>query len=407
MRGKFKAAMAAGLAAALLAPMAQAQDQGQAPAANETRAPNGKGQAPVFAGQTRAPVDAKGVAYKATPWAKGLDHPWALAFLPDGRALVTERPGRLRYVAKDGALSEPISGVPAVVAKQQGGLLDVALDPKFAANHRIYLTYLEPRDGDGSGISIARAELAGQALSNLKVIFRAEPAQADPKNMGSRLVFAPDGTLFASIGDRFESKDQAQALDSDLGKIIHIDTEGRPAKGNPFIGKAGAKPEIWSYGHRNPEALALNPRTGALWDVEHGAKGGDEINVALKGKNYGWPVITYGIDYSGAPIGDGITQKAGMEQPLYYWDPVIAPSGMMFYTGDKFPAWKGSLFVGGLQAQAVVRLTLNGDKVVGEERLLKEKNIFTRIRDVRQGPDGLIYVLNDSTTGVIYRLSPQ
>jgi glucose/arabinose dehydrogenase len=383
------------------------QAQAQAPAANETRPPNGKGQTPVFAGQTRAPVDAKGVAYVATPWAKGLDHPWALAFLPDGRALVTERPGRLRYVAKDGALSEPISGVPAVVAKQQGGLLDVALDPKFAANHRIYLTYLEPRDGSGSGIAVARAELAGQALANLKVIFRAEPAQDDPKNMGSRLVFAPDGTLFASIGDRFESMAQAQDLGSDLGKIIHIDTEGRPAKGNPFIGKAGAKPEIWSYGHRNPEALALNPRTGALWDVEHGAKGGDEVNVDVKGKNYGWPVITYGIDYSGKLIGDGITQKAGMEQPLYYWDPVIAPSGMMFYTGDKFPAWKGSLFVGGLQAQAVVRLTLNGDKIVGEERLLKEKNIFTRVRDVRQGPDGLIYVLNDSTTGVIYRLSPQ
>jgi glucose/arabinose dehydrogenase len=402
---KLRAVAVAGLALALAAPLAAAQPLPPT-SANEMRPPNGKGQRSAFPGQTRAPVDAKGVAYSVTPWATGLERPWALAFLPDGRGLVTERPGRLRYVDKEGRLSAPIGGVPAVVAEQQGGLLDVALDPKFAANRRIYLTYLEPRAGGLSGIAVARAELNGPALGNLKVIFRAEPAQADPKNIGSRIAFAADGTMFVSIGDRFESMAQAQDLGSDLGKIIRIDTDGRPARGNPFVGRTGARPEIWSYGHRNPEALAIDPHTGALWEVEHGARGGDEVDIAAKGRNYGWPVITYGIDYSGAPIGAGITQKTGLEQPLYYWDPVIAPSGMMFYTADKFPAWKSSLFVGGLQAQALVRLALNGDRVVGEERLLKEKQIYQRIRDVRQGPDGLIYVLTDASAGVIYRLSP-
>ncbi len=370
----------------------------------ETRAPNGKGQTPAFPGQTRITEQKLGVSFGVTTFTRGLQSPWGLVFLPDGRGLVTEKPGRLRYVGIDGAVSAPITGVPAVYASGQAGLLDVALDPAFATNKRIYLSYLETRAG-GQNIAVARAELNGGALANVTVIFHAVQTQPGGTNIGSRLVFAPDGTLFVSVGDRFNPKERAQDLSVDSGKIIRITTDGAPAPGNPFIGRAGARPEIWSYGHRNPEGMALNPATHLLWDVEHGARGGDEINIPAAGKNYGWPVITYGIDYSGAPIGAGITQQAGLEQPIYYWDPVIAPSGMLFYTGEKFPAWKNSLFIGGLGAQALVRLSLNGDKVVGEEHLLIDQH--ERIRDVRQGPDGLIYVLTDNDDGRILRLSPR
>jgi glucose/arabinose dehydrogenase len=391
-------AIAATALAACSPPASHAQDT-KAPW--NAAPPNGRGQKPAFAGQTRAPFRTANVAYDVVTIAT-LDSPWGLQFLPDGRMLVTQKGGQLLYVTADGK-TQAISGVPAVVARGQSGLLDVALDPAFARNHRIYLSYLESRGG-GYDIAVSRGELDGNALNNVTAIFHAEQISGSTTNVGSRLAFARDGTLFVSVGDRFNPRDKAQDLSVDSGKIIRITTDGKPPADNPFVGKPGARPEIWSYGHRNPEAMAINPRTGVLWDVEHGARGGDEINIPQKGKNYGWPVITYGIDYSGAPIGEG-TQKAGLEQPIYYWDPVIAPSGMMFYTGDKFPAWKGSLFVGGLQAQALVRLTLDGDKVVGEERLLPDHGVKERIRDVRQGPDGLIYVLTDG--GRLIKLVPR
>ena len=373
----------------------------------ETQPPNGKGQSPAFPGQTRAPLRTTKTAFEVQTVASGLENPWCLAFLSDGRLLVTERPGRLRLVEKGGALSPPVEGLPAVEAKEQGGLLDLALDPAFDRNHLIYFTYLEPRP-KGSGIAVARGKLiqAGgkPRLEAVKVIFRAEPGVEDDKNVGSRLVFAPDGNLFVTIGDRFKTRDKAQTLDNDLGKVVRITPEGGVPPANPFVNRPGARPEIWSYGHRNPEAAAINPKTDRLWVIEHGAKGGDELNIPQGGKNYGWPVITYGVDYSGAPIGEG-TQKPGMEQPAYYWDPVIAPSGMAFYEGEKFPAWKGSLFVGSLRGRHLARLTLNGDRVVGEERLLVD--LGERIRDVRVGPDGLIYLLTDNPKGRILRLAPK
>ena len=368
----------------------------------ETEAPNARGQSPAFVGQTRIAEQKLGVVFTVETAAQGLEHPWGLAFLPDGRMLVTERPGRLRYVARDGTLSAPITGVPEVVDQGQAGLLDIALDPTFAANRRIYFSYVEPRPG-GASVAIARAELDGEKLANLTVIFRAEPVSRPGTNYGSRLVFAPDGTLFASMGDRIKAR--AQDLSADNGKIIRITTDGAPAPGNPFIGSSGARPDIWSIGHRNPQGMAINPKTGELWNIEHGARGGDEINIPRAGKNYGWPVITYGIDYTGLPIGRGITAKAGMEQPLYYWDPVIAPSGLMFYTGEQFPAWKGSLFIGGMGAQALVRVSLDGERITGEEHLLKD--LAERIREVQQGPDGLVYLLTDSAEGRILKLVPR
>jgi len=336
-----------GLALALAA--CGASVQGQPTNSVEKRGPNARGQMPAFPGQTRIAEQKLGVAFNVVTFARGLEDPWGLQFLPDGRMLVTEKPGRLRYVAMDGSLSAPITGVPAVYASGQAGLLDVALDPDFSANHRIYLSYLEARAGSNN-IAVARGDLIGPALTNVTVIFHAVQTQGGGTNIGSRLVFARDGTLFVSVGDRFNPREKAQDLSVDSGKIIRITTDGAAPADNPFVGQAGARPEIWSYGHRNPQGMAINPRTGVLWDVEHGARGGDEINIPGRGKNYGWPVITYGIDYSGFPIGAGITAREGLEQPIYYWDPVIAPSGMMFYTGEKFPAWKSSVFVGGMGA---------------------------------------------------------
>ena len=370
----------------------------------ESRKADGAGQKPAMAGQTRAPMMSAGVAFDVKTVASGLDTPWGLAFLPDGRLLVTERPGRLRIVRKNGTLSAPLTGVPKVEAEAQGGLLDVALEPDFATSRRVFLTFLEPRAG-GSGIAVARGVLGESGLSDVKIIFHAEPGFDDDKNLGSRLVFAPDGALFVTIGDRFSAKEQAQDLNSDIGKVLRITQDGAPAPGNPFIGKAGARPEIWSYGHRNPEAAAIQPGTGRLWTIEHGPQGGDEINIPMAGKNYGWPVITYGIDYNGEPIGAGITAQAGLEQPLYYWDPVIAPSGMAFYDAALFPAWKGSLFVGSLKEKHLARLTLDGDRVVGEERLLTD--LDERIRDVRVGPDGAVYVLTDNEHGRVLKLVPK
>jgi glucose/arabinose dehydrogenase len=400
------AALGAGLAACGPAPSAGAQSpQGSGrPGPVETRPPNGSGQSPASAGQTRAPGASSNVAHQIRVVARGLDHPWALAFLPDGDMLVTERAGHMRRVTRDGRTSAPLAGVPAVTASGQGGLFDLALDPHFADNHLVYFTYFEPR-GSGSGLTAARATLGEGGLSGLKVLFRATPADPDNKNIGGRLAFLPDGTLVITVGDRFHLMADAQSLDNDLGKLVRINPDGSIPKDNPFVGKAGARPEIYSYGHRNPEALTVDPATGVLWEIEHGPRGGDELNAPKPGLNYGWPVITYGIDYSGEIVGAGITQKAGMEQPVYYWDPVIAPSDMTFYDGVLFPAWKGSLFVGSLGQQHVDRLVLKDGKVVGEERLFSE--IDQRIRDVRQGPDGALYVLTDAKDGQLIRIAPK
>ncbi len=378
-----------------------------AQAPEETRPPNVPSQQPAFAGQTRAPRLATNTAFRVVTVARGLVHPWGLAFLPDGRMLVTERPGRMRIVSKEGALSPPVQGVPKVVTGDQLGLYGLALDPAFARNHRIFFAYSEPRPG-GSTLAVARAELVeGQApkLASLQVIFRAVPVRPGAANIGGRLAFAADGTLFVTVGDRFESKAQAQRLDSDLGKVVRIDVDGAAPKDNPFVGRPGARPEIWSLGHRNAEAIAFDPWAHRLWTVEHGARGGDEVDVIRPGRNYGWPVITYGEDYSGRPVGTGATRKAGMEQPVYYWDPVIAPSGMAFYDADLFPAWKGSLFVGGLAAELLARLTVKGERVVGEEWLLKD--LHERIRDVRVGPEGALYLLTDSDNGRVLKLVPR
>lgn len=386
----------------------QQQQQQQAPQSSappvETEPANAPWQKPAFPGQTRAPLMTANVRFEAKTIAKGLEHPWALAFLPDGQMLVTERPGRLRYVAANGTLSAPIRGVPKVDARGQGGLLDVIVDPDFKTNQTIYLSYAESRK-KGNGTAVARARLDRDRLTNLKVIWRMKPDLESDKHFGSRLVFGRDGTLFITTGERsiLEGRKQAQWLTSAFGKIIRIHPDGRIPKDNPFVGRKDALPEIWSYGHRNVQAAALHPETGALWEVEHGARGGDEINIAEKGKDYGWPTITYGIEYDGRKIGEGITQKEGMEQPIYYWDPVIAPSGMAFYTADLFPAWKGSLFVGGLAPEYVVRLTLDGNRVIGEERLLKGR---ARFRDVRVGPDGAIYLLTDEDNGELIKLVP-
>jgi glucose/arabinose dehydrogenase len=368
--------------------------------------PEASGQHPAFAGQTRAPSMTAGVSFRVETVARGLDHPWSLAFLPAGRMLVTERVGRLRFLEPGGALSS-VAGVPKVEATGQGGLFDVALDPDFAVNRRIYLAYFEPRPS-GAGLSVARAELTqlgpGAALRNLKVIFRAEPTTTGDLNIGGRLLPMPDGTLIVTVGDRFASPGQAQNLASDLGKVVRITIDGAAPANDPFMGRPGARPGIWALGVRNSEGVAINPASGRIWAIDHGARGGDEVDIIEKGRNYGWPVITYGIDYSGAPIGIG-TAKAGMEQPIYYWDPSIAPSGMAFYDGKVFAPWKGSLFVGALKGEHLVRLTLNGERVVGEERLLTD--LHERIRDVREGPEGALYVLTDNSAGRVLRLAPR
>jgi len=370
----------------------------------ETRPPNAPNQTPAFAGQTRAPRLTTRTEFQVVTVARGLAHPWGLAFLPDGRMLVTERAGRMRLVDAQGQVSPPLAGVPRVAAGGQSGLYGLALDPQFASHRRVYFAYSEPSVG-GSRLAVARAELDPSGLRDLQVIFRAEPVRSGTANIGGRLAFARDGTLFVTVGDRFSAKDLAQTLDNDLGKVVRINPDGSIPRDNPFVGRAGARPEIWSLGHRNSQAAALNPWTGKLWTVEHGARGGDEVNIPQAGRNYGWPVIAYGEDYSGRPIGAGVTRKPGLQQPLYYWDPVIAPSGMAFYDADLFPAWKGSLFVGGLAAARLVRLTLKGDRVIGEEWLLAD--LGERIRDVVVGPDGALYLLTDDDRGRLLKLVPR
>ncbi|MDP6705241.1 MAG: PQQ-dependent sugar dehydrogenase [Alphaproteobacteria bacterium] len=335
--------------------------------------------------------------------AEGLEYPWGLAFLPQGGMLVTEREGRLRLVSAEGRLSKPLQGVPKVYAVGQGGLLDVAIDPGYARNRRIYLSYAEPgRGGGGTAVARARFDTAGGRLSDVEVIFRQQPKSGGGRHFGSRLVFAPDGKLFITIGERGQ-RDRTQDFTINRGQVIRINSDGSIPQDNPFVGRAGYRPEVWSYGHRNPQGAARHPETGRLWIHEHGAAGGDEINIPQAGKNYGWPVIAFGRHYSGGRIGVG-TAKPGLEQPIYYWDPSIAPSGMAFYTGDKFPKWRGNLLVGALKYQLVARLELDGEKVAHEERILGR--LAERIRDVRQGPDGYVYLLTDSDEGRILRLEP-
>ena len=338
--------------------------------------------------------------------AHGLVHPWSLAFLPDGRMLVTERPGRMRIVTRDGKLSQPLGGVPQVLARGQGGLLDVILDRNFAQNRTIYFSYAEPFDGGGR-TALARAQLdAGEAprLTDLKVIYRQHGPASRGSHFGGRIAQGADGNLFLTNGEHFTGRDMAQSLDNDLGKIVRITPDGAAPNDNPFVGRAGARPEIWSIGHRNPQGLAINPMDGKLWEQEHGPMGGDEINIIMPGHNYGWPLISYGVNYDGTPVGTGKAQMAGMDDSVWHWTPSIAPSGMAFYTGDLFKGWNGSLFSGALKFQLLSRLELKGDKVVKEERLLQ--GLKERIRDVRQGPDGALYLLTDNNAGRILRVTP-
>ena len=380
-----------------------------------TRPPNAPDQKPAFAGQTRAPEQKLNVAFDVVTVTEGLVNPWGLAFLPDGRMLVTEKPGQLRIVSADGkTISAPVTGLPMVDARGQGGLLDVALDPAFQKNQLIYWSYSEPAATQGqNNTAVARGRLvdgAAPAVENVQVIFHQSPSLASTLHFGSRLNFLRDGTLLVTMGDRSitEGRMQAQKMDSLIGKIARINADGSIPKDNPFVGKAGVRPEIWSYGHRNIQAATLHPTTGELWEVEHGTRGGDEVNVAKKGKDYGWPTIAYGIEYQGGTITGGIQQQAGMEQPIYYWDPNIAPSGMAFYTGKLFPAWQNSLFIGGLGSTNLVRLSVKGEQVVGEERLLQDlQPNRERIRDVRQGPDGALYIVTDGPKGRILKLVPK
>jgi aldose sugar dehydrogenase len=343
-------------------------------------------------------VSTKTGAIKVETVAKGLDHPWGLAFLPDGEMLVTEKHGTLRRVAKDGTVSKPLSGVPKVVAMGQGGLLDVALDPDFSSNRLVYLTYSEPGER-GASTAVARGKLGESGLDDVEVIFRQEPKVQGGNHFGSRLAFAPDGTLFVTLGERFQF-DPAQDLTNDLGKIVRINPDGSIPNDNPFVGKENARPEIWSYGHRNPQGAAIHPETGKLWETEFGPRGGDELNIPKAGSNYGWPVVSWGMHYNGKDIPDPPTHPE-FADAIYHWDPVISPSGISFYTADAIPAWKGNLLIAGLSEQAIVRLTLDGEKVTAEERI----PMGARIRDVRQGADGSVYAVTDEGDGKILRLT--
>jgi glucose/arabinose dehydrogenase len=333
----------------------------------------------------------------------GLDHPWGLAILADGRMLVTERDGRLRWIAKDGKQSAPLTGVPAVAASGQGGLLDITLDPQFETNQMIYLSYAEAGEG-GSGTAVARGRVSATSLENVQVIYRQTPKVSGSGHFGSRIVFAPDGKMFVTQGDRFSYRERAQDPQWLLGKVVRLNPDGSVPRDNPFFGRTDVRPEIWSMGHRNMQGAAIDPATGRFWTIEHGAAGGDELNHPEAGKNYGWPTITYGRDYNGRNIGVGAT-KEGMEQPVYYWDPVIAPGGLTFYNHTRFPGWQGSILIGSMVPGGLVRLTMKDGVVVSEERHLGE--LHERIRDVQVAPDGLIYITTDSNTGRILRLSPK
>ncbi|MCE9668105.1 PQQ-dependent sugar dehydrogenase [Myxococcus stipitatus] len=374
----------------------------------ETAPPNVPEFKPAFPGQTRAPAVQTKTAFQVTEVASGFDHPWAIAFLPDRRMLVTEKPtGKLYIVTQKGEKSAPVAGLPKVDGRNQGGLLDVELGPDYAKSGLIYWTYYEPREG-GNGLAVARAKLVDgpkPRVEGLKVIFRMQPTLESTLHAGGRLVFAPDGTLFVTLGERsvMAGRVQARDLKSHFGKTVRIHPDGSVPKDNPFVNTPEARPEIWSLGHRNVLSAALD-KQNRLWEVEMGPRGGDELNLIGKGKDYGWPTIGYGEEYSGKPIHKS-TQGPGMEQPVYYWDPVISPSGMTIYSGDLFPEWRDDFFVGGLSSQALVRLVVRDDRVVGEERLLTDRN--ARIREVVQGPEGALYLLTDEDNGQLLKLTPR
>lgn len=347
-------------------------------------------------------VDTEEYRVKVVTVTSGLEHPWGLAFLPDGRMLVTERPGRLRLI--DNGQLDPlsVSGLPDVKPSGQGGLLDVAIHPKFAENQLVYLTYAARGQG-GVGTEVVRGSLIGHRLEDIDVIFRALPKSSGGRHFGSRLLFDPQGLLYVTLGDRGD-RPRAQDLSDHAGSIVRLRDDGSVPNGNPFIDQANTRPEIYTYGNRNVQGIALQPGTDTVWAHEHGPQGGDEVNIIRSGTNYGWPVITYGRNYGiGTRIGEGTT-KPGMAQPVHYWVPSIAPSGMAFYDGDKFPQWRGNLFVGALKDRLLVRLQIQGQRVVKEERILE--NVLGRIRDVRNGPDGYIYLLTDETDGVVARVEP-
>jgi aldose sugar dehydrogenase len=371
----------------------------------ETRPPNASGQQAAFPNQTRAPQPASLASFDVTPLADDLPKAWAMELMPDGATLVTAKAGAMHIVSPSGEVGPAIRNVPAVDSSGQGGLLDVALSPDFANDRTIFFSFSEPR-GDGNGTSVARATLSadGSALEDVNVIFRQTPSWRNNKHFGSRLTFAPDGKLFVTVGERSDpaSRVHAQDLDWGFGKTFRVNADGSAPADNPFAGRDGAKPEIWSYGHRNVQSAALDGQ-GRFWTVEHGPRGGDELNRPEAGKNYGWPVITYGEDYSGAPIGEGITARDGMEQPVYFWDPVIGPSGMAWYGDGPFTVWKNSFLIGGLVSQGIVVLKVEGDRVVSEERV----PLDARVRDVKVAPDGSVLALTESGSGSsILRISP-
>lgn len=384
--------------------MAPAPTQAGSPV--ETRAANATNQRPAFEGQTRVPGVRTEAALNRTEVASGLEHPWGLALLPDGNWLVTEKPGRLRLISAEGTVGEPIQGLPRVDARGQGGLLDVAISPSFAQDRMVYWSYAEPREG-GNATSVARGRLSddNRRVESVQVIFRALPTYDGDKHYGSVLVFDREGRLYITLGERSDRpmRPQAQDLGSHMGKVIRINADGSVPADNPFVGREGALPEIWSLGHRNVQGGAIEPSTGALWTIEHGTRGGDELNRPEAGKNYGWPVIAYGVEYAGGQINEGVTAREGMEQPIYYWDPVIAPGGMTFYDGAMFPGWRGNVLAAGLGGQHVARLVIENGRVVGEERLLTE--LGERIRDVAVGPDGAVWVITDEQNGKLVRLS--
>ena len=385
-----------------------AADSATACAPVETRAPNVPSQEPAFEGQTRAcAIESDTSAYRVAVVARGLEHPWAVEPLPDGDLLVTERPGRMRIVSAMGEVGRPLSGIPRVDARGQGGLLDVALSPSFATDSTIYWSYAEPRPG-GNGTSVARGILSEDRsrMGRVEVIYRGEPTYQGTMHFGSRLAFGPDGMLYLTMGDRSDEamRMHAQRLDNHLGKIVRLAPDGSIPPDNPFVGDTAAVPGVWTLGHRNVQAAAFDP-DGDLWIVEHGARGGDELNRIQKGNNYGWPLVAYGEEYSGRPIEGAATARDGYEQPVYYWDPVIAPSGAEFYEGDAFPAWRGDLFIGSLRDERLVRLRLDGGRVTGEEHLLTDRN--QRVRDVREGRDGALYLVTDEPNGELWRIEPR
>lgn len=368
--------------------------------------PNAQGQTPAFPEQNRAPAVDSNVEFSQTVVANGLENPWGMEFLPDGRVLVTERPGRLRIISQSGQLSDPISGLPENIdTRGQGGLLDVSLAPDFDTSRMVYLSFAETRENNKTGTSVARGQLSedGTGLSDLEIIFRQEPAWDSTLHYGSRIVWNDDGTIFVTLGERSvnDARVLAQDLDAHLGKVIRINPDGSIPDTNPFVDGSGL-PEIWSYGHRNVQGATLNAQTGELWTIEHGPRGGDELNRPQAGNNYGWPVITYGIEYSGQPVGQGITAQEGMEQPVYYWDPVIAPGGMLFYDGDMFSEWRGNLIISSLNPGGIVRLVLNNGLVVGEQRLL---NNVGRVRDVAMDAEGAIWLITDAADGKLIKLT--